>query len=97
MFKKDNFRLGLVLGFIAPVAGLFGYYLLRFRLFSLRDFFEVLLAQKSLLTAIISIALVANAIVFTFYINRQKDKTAKGVFVATCIYALFSLCIKWFA
>ncbi len=97
MLKKDNLKLGLVLGFIAPVAGLFGYYLVRFRLFSLKDFFEVLMAQKSLLTAIISISLMANAVVFTFYINRRKDKTAKGVFVATCIYALFSLFIKWFA
>ncbi|WP_037361504.1 hypothetical protein [Asinibacterium sp. OR53] len=97
MLKKDNLKLGLVLGFIAPVAGLFGYYLVRFRLFSLKDFFEVLMAQKSLLTAIISISLMANALVFTFYINRRKDKTAKGVFVATCIYALISLFIKWFA
>lgn len=96
MLRKDNFKLGLVLGFIAPIVGIFGYYLWRFRLFSLRDFFEVLMAQKSLLTAIISVALVANAVVFTFYINRRKDRTAKGVFVATCIYALFSLFIKWF-
>ena len=97
MLKKDNLKLGLALGFIAPVAGLFGYYLVRFRLFSLKDFFEVLMAQKSLLTAIISISLMANAVVFTFYINRRKDKTAKGVFFATCIYALISLFIKWFA
>lgn len=96
MLKKDNLKLGLVLGFIAPVVGLFGYYLLKFRLFSLKEFFEVLMMQKSLLTGIISIALIANAIVFTIYINQQKDKTAKGVFIATCIYALASLSLKWF-
>ncbi len=96
MLKKDNLKLGLVLGFIAPVVGLFGYYLLKFRLFSLKEFFEVLMMQKSLLTGIISIALIANAIVFTIYINQHKDKTAKGVFIATCIYALASLGLKWF-
>jgi formate/nitrite transporter FocA (FNT family) len=52
--------------------------------------------QKSLLSGIISIALIANAIVFTVYINKQKDKTAKGVFIATCVYALISLGFKWF-
>jgi hypothetical protein len=96
MLKKDNLKLGLILGFIAPVVGLFGYYLLKFRLFTLQEFFEVLLLQKSLLTAIISIALIANAVVFTIYINQQKDKTARGVFVATCVYAVVSLFIKWF-
>ncbi len=95
MLKKDNLKLGLVLGFIAPVAGLFGYYLLKFRLFTLKEFFEVLMMQKSLLTGIISIALIANAVVFTLYINQQKDKTARGVFIATCIYALGSMIIKW--
>ena len=97
MLKSVQLRLGVALGWFAGVGGVVGYYLVRFRLFSLKDFFEVLMAQKSLLTAIISISLMANAVVFTFYINRRKDKTAKGVFVATCIYALISLFIKWFA
>ena len=30
MFKKDNLRLGIVLGFLAPVAGLIIYYLVAF-------------------------------------------------------------------
>jgi formate/nitrite transporter FocA (FNT family) len=53
--------------------------------------------QKSLLSGIISIALIANAILFTLYINEHKDKTAKGIFIATCIYALITLGFKWFA
>ncbi|MFY9464394.1 MAG: hypothetical protein WAP48_04860, partial [Sediminibacterium sp.] len=87
MLKKDDLRLGLILGFLAPIAGIFGYYFWKFRLFTLNEFFQVLNMQKSLLSGIISVALVANAIVFTIYINQHKDKTAKGVFVATCLYA----------
>jgi hypothetical protein len=96
MLKKDHLPTGLILGFIAPVFGLFGYYLLKFRLFTLKEFFQVLLMEKSLLTGIISLALITNAVVFTLYINRQKDKTARGIFIATCIYALVALGIKWF-
>lgn len=96
LLNKDSIPFGLLLGFIAPVFGLFGYYYWKFSLFSLNEFFQVLLMQKSLLSGIIAIALIANAIVFTVYINKQKDKTAKGVFIATCIYALISLGIKWF-
>ncbi|HJV19334.1 MAG TPA: hypothetical protein VJ552_05595 [Sediminibacterium sp.] len=96
MLKKDDLRLGLILGFLAPIAGIFGYYFWKFRLFTLNEFFQVLNMQKSLLSGIISVALVANAIVFTIYINQHKDKTAKGVFVATCLYAVFTLLFKWF-
>lgn len=95
IFKRDQLTLGLILGFIAPVFGLFGYYLLKFRLFTLKEFFQVLGMQPSLLTGIISLALIANAVVFTLYINAHKDKTAKGIFIATCIYALAALFVKW--
>jgi tryptophan-rich sensory protein len=47
--------------------------------------------QKSLMSGIISLALIVNVIVFTIYINKHKDKTATGIFIATCIYALVAL------
>ncbi len=95
MLKKDNLKLGIVLGFLAPVVGFFAYYLIKFRLFTFQEFLHVLRVQPSLLTGIISLALIANAVVFTIYVNQQKDKTARGIFIATCIYALITLTIKW--
>ncbi len=95
--RKDNLRLGLVLGFLAPILGLFIYYYIQFRLFTLEEFFYVLFRQKSLMTAMISISLVANAIIFTIYINTHRDKTARGVFIATCIYAIVALLFKLLA
>lgn len=97
IFTKDNLQLGLILGFIAPIFGFAAYYLMRFRLFTIKEFFQVLMMQKSLLSGIVSISLIANAVVFTLYLNQQKDKTAKGVFIATCIYAIVALGLKWFA
>lgn len=96
MFTKDNWKLGLVIGFLAPFLGFFVYYLMRFRMFSVKDFFDVLMMQKSLLSGIISLALIVNVIVFTIYINKHKDKTATGIFIATCLYALVALGFKWF-
>lgn len=97
MLQKDNLKFGLVLGFLAPVLGFATYFLVKFRLFTVKEFFEVLMMQKSLISGIISICLLADAIVFTIYINRQKDKTAAGIFIATCLYALVALGFKWFA
>jgi hypothetical protein len=96
ILKRDELKLGILLGFLAPIVGLFGYYFFKFSRFTLAEFFEVLILQKSLLTAIVSLCLICNAVVFTLYINAQKDKTAKGVFIATCLYALASLAVKWF-
>lgn len=96
MFQKDNWKLGLLIGFLAPVIGFFAYYFLRFRLFGFKEFVKVLMAQKSLLSGIISLALIVNVVVFTLFINKRKDRTATGIFIATCIYALAALGFKWF-
>ena len=96
MLKKDDIRLGLILGFIAPILGLFIYYFIAFysRNVSLPEFFGYLRHYKSVLTGVSSISLVANAILFTFYVNARKDKTIKGIFVATLIYGITVLLVK---
>lgn len=96
MLKKNNLKLGLVLGFLAPFLGFALYYLMRFRLFTIKEFWQVLMMQKSLISGIISLALIVNVIVFTLYINKRLDKTATGIFIATCLYAITALIFKWF-
>lgn len=92
MMVKDDLRLGLLLGFLAPVIGMLLYYLVQFRnAISFGEFIHIILLQSTLLTALVSISLVANAAIFTFYINKRLDKTAKGIFIATCIYGVASL------
>ncbi len=57
---------------------------------------QVMLTQKVLLTGISSFSLMANAIIFTYYINKHIDKTATGIFVITVIYAISILMLKLF-
>lgn len=96
MFKKDNIQLGLVLGFIAPLLSLGIYYLVKFYpLFSVGDFINFVATNKSQVTAISVPCLVLNIALFTFYINSHRDKTAKGVFAVTLLYAILSLLLKF--
>ncbi len=96
MLNRDNLKFGLVLGLIAPVFGLLIYYLVQFRnVTSLPGFFYYVVTEKALLTAIVSVLLVANAGVFTWYVNRRKDRTAKGIFISTCIYGVTALIWKF--
>lgn len=96
MLTKDSLRFGLLLGFLAPVFGMLIYYLVQFKnVTSLGGFFHYVLSEKALLTAMVSVLLVANAGVFTWYVNKRKDRTAKGVFISTCIYGLTALIWKF--
>jgi hypothetical protein len=96
IFKKDNLRLGLVLGLIAPLLSLIVYYFVKFYpTFSLREFFAFIRDNKQQITAISVPCLVLNIALFTIYINSHRDQTAKGVFAATLIYAIIALLFKF--
>lgn len=96
MLKKNNLGLGLFLGLTAPLSGMLLFYLWKFYpSYTLKDFFTVLVLQKTLITGIISFSLFANAVIFTFYVNNKRDKTAAGIFMITCIYVITALIFKW--
>ena len=96
IFKKDNLRLGLILGLVAPLLSLVVYYFVKFYpLYTVRDFFSFIRSNKTQITAISVPCLVLNIVLFTEYINSHRDKTAKGVFAATLIYAILALLFKF--
>jgi hypothetical protein len=95
IFKKDNFVFGLALGFIAPMIGFLVYKLIKFKGLTLEEMFQWMKLNPSLITVSISLSLMANAILFTIYINGNCDKTAKGIFVLTIVYAIIALAFKF--
>ena len=96
IFKKDNLRLGLVLGLVAPIISLLIYYFIKFfPLYSLKEFFMFLKTNKPQITALSVPCLVLNIALFTIYINSHRDQTAKGIFAATLVYAILALLFKY--
>lgn len=96
MFKKDNLRFGMLLGFIAPLLSLIAYYFIKFYpLYSVKDCLNFIGANKNQITAISVPCLILNIALFTFYINTHRDKTAKGIFAITLIYAIGALLLKF--
>jgi hypothetical protein len=94
-FKKDNFIFGLTLGFVAPMIGFLLYKLVKFKGFTLNEMIQWMKMNPNLISAYISVSLMANAILFTIYINGHRDKTAKGIFVLTIIYAVIAMAFKF--
>jgi hypothetical protein len=95
IFKKDNFVYGLTLGFIAPMIGFIIYKFVKFKSLTLTEMFQWLKMNPNLITVFISVSLMANAILFTIFINGHRDKTAKGIFVLTMIYAIIAMIFKF--
>ncbi|MEO8413111.1 MAG: hypothetical protein ABI472_05600 [Ginsengibacter sp.] len=96
IFKKDNFVFGLALGLIAPVLGFMIYKLYNFKGLSLTEMFQWMKMNPNLISVSISVSLLANAILFTIYINGHRDKTAKGIFIVTIIYAIIAMIFKYY-
>ncbi len=95
IFKKDNFLFGIALGILAPVIGFLIYKLVKFKGLSLGEMFQWMKLNPSLISASISVSLMANAILFTIYINGRRDKTAKGIFIITILYAITAMIFKY--
>lgn len=98
ILKKDNFIFGFVMGLIAPFLGFAVFKYTKLGPLTYTEVLQYMFAQPGhkLLTVAISLSLMANAILFTIYINARIDHTAKGIFVATLIYAVTALSIKTF-
>ncbi|MGZ8557632.1 MAG: hypothetical protein ACXWWC_04845 [Chitinophagaceae bacterium] len=96
IFKKDNLKLGLILGLIGPMLGLIIIYLVRddFRSLTLSEFLEFVFTENKLITSIGSLSLLANVVLFTLYVNTRRDKTAKGIFIVTLVYGIGILVLK---
>ena len=99
IFKKDSFILGTILGFVGPILGIVIYKYMKLSEFSFRESIHYMIYEDTghhLFTVALSLALLVNAVLFTLYINTHRDRTAKGIFVLTCVYGLLVLCIKTF-
>jgi len=84
------------MGFVAPLVSMLIYYFYKFfPTFNIGEFIVFLGENKTQITAISVPCLLLNIALFTVYINSHRDKTAKGIFTVTLIYAIVSLALKF--
>ena len=94
MFRKDSMTTGLLSGLVAPFIGLFVYYLISFNYMSLRSFITRI-TELGLLSGVISLSLIANLVVFFWFIRSKADKSAFGVIGATFLYGMVIVYLKF--
>jgi hypothetical protein len=96
IFKKDSFVFGLALGLVAPIIGFMLFKLYKFNGLTITEMLQWMKFNPNLISVSISVSLMANAVLFTIYINGRRDKTAKGIFVLTIIYAIIAMIFKYY-
>jgi hypothetical protein len=98
ILKRDDIKLGVVLGFIGPLIGILLYKFIKFKMFSFKETFQFMIYEPghSTLSVALTLALFVNAVLFTIYLNTRKDKTAKGIFLVTLVYGVAVLFLKLF-
>ncbi|MBM3915598.1 MAG: hypothetical protein FJ348_06110 [Sphingomonadales bacterium] len=96
MLTKDDQRLGLILGFVGPLLGLVLLYSWKFPSYTFVEFLDNFIHENRLITSIGSLSLLVNAILFTIYVNTERDRTARGIFIVTLCYGVGILLLKLF-
>ena len=92
--KYNNYRIGIILGIIAPMAGFIVVYLVAFRGMSFPEFLDLLVFNKKL-SSIISLSVIPNLLLFFIFIWLNYLYSARGVLASTLLYALVVVVTKF--
>ena len=93
--NRDSTILGLIVGIIAPLLVMLGFWKVQFGHTSLIGFCEVMI-QSNNLPGLISIGLLGNLGAFFVFYRLKLDVSARGVIMATFMYGLVIIALKFF-
>lgn len=89
--SRDNVRWGALLGLVAPLVVLAILLLVAYLRLQEGDSFSFYLRQPMVLARNVTLAALADGLLFYFAIRKEHYKTARGLLGATIIYALVVL------
>jgi hypothetical protein len=89
--KFDSVWIGAVTGLISPIISLFAFYLVKYSHISFMKFFNDILLGYGILLPVISLCVIINLLMFFIFVWTNRNQSAKGVLLATFIYALYVL------
>ncbi len=92
--KFDHILIGVLIGLLAPSLGIIIFYFSKFEGSSL-ELFITTSVQEKLLSPLLSLCAVINLAVFYLIIQFEKYQTAKGVILATFLYGLAIVLLKF--
>lgn len=92
--KFDSLTIGLLLGIAAPIITMLIVYLLKFNLYKADEVLDYLVA-KQVFTKIVSLCVIPNLLLFFIFIRKNYLYSARGVLMATILFAVFVFITKF--
>lgn len=92
--KINNLKLGLVLGILAPVLTMLIIYLVQFSDYGVKELVDMLVT-KNVFTKIVSLCVIPNLALFFIFLNKNYFYSARGVLLATVLFAAFVFITKF--
>jgi hypothetical protein len=93
--KRNVPILGLVIGLLFPMIGVIIMYFVKFNDVPFGEYITSLLSNGKLGSMVLSLSALLNIIPFLFYTNKRLDLTARGIMVATMLYFVLFILIKF--
>ncbi len=78
-----------------PLIGLLIVFLILGQGVTLGDFCKGLMHSHKQAATVLSLSILINIIPFIFYTNKRLDYTARGILIATMLYALLIVLLKF--
>jgi hypothetical protein len=94
MKLKDSLLLGLILGITLPIIGVLVFYYSKFAAVDLWHFLEVA-TKHQVLSPMLSLCAVLNLGTFYIFLNKNLYLTARGIILATIIYGVTIVLLKF--
>lgn len=94
--KRNVPIFGFLIGLLLPVLGLFIVFLILGGDYNgISDFLRSIFNNGKVAALYLTLGLLINIAPFIFYTNKRLDLTARGILVATMLYAVLIVLIKY--
>ncbi len=92
---RNNPIVGFVLGLLGPILGLFIMKFIWFRHDTVADYIGMLIHTKDTMFKVTSLSMLVNLAPFIFFNTKRYDHAARGVFIATMLYVVFIVIVRY--
>ena len=86
---------GFVIGLLLPIFGMFVMYLIWGNHAGVGEFVHTLISQKSMAGKVVLLGMLANLIPFVYFNMKRLDYALRGVFIATMLWAMFDVLVRY--
>src|SRR6478735_7778776 len=91
---KDSLLFGLIIGLVLPVIGVIIFYYSKFAAVDLMQFVDIATKHK-VLSPMLSLCAILNLGTFYLFLNKNLYLTARGIILATIIYGVTIVVLKF--